>query len=233
MRSAQVTTIVTAFNCEPFVGDALRSVLAQTEGEVIVVDDASTDATASVVAECPSVRYLRHDANSGPAAARNTGLSAARGEVIAFLDGDDLWSPEKMAMQLAHLEREPGLQIVLGRLRFFHTPEVPADDEAHLVYSFGAALVRREAFERAGPIDESLRFGEDTDWFLKVRELEIPTHVHDDVVLLYRRHESNMTLERTAETRKADLFGVIRRSVKRRQEGGQPASSLPVLGHRR
>jgi len=233
MSSAEVTTIVTAFNCAAFVGDALRSVLSQTRGEVIVVDDASTDTTAAVVAEFPSVRYLRHAANLGPAAARNTGLSAARSEIVAFLDGDDLWSPDKMAMQLAHIERDPGLQVVLGRLRFFHTPKAPDDDVAHLVYSFGAALFRRAAFDRAGPIDESLRFGEDTDWFLKVRELQIPTHVHDDVVLLYRRHGHNMTLERTAATRKADLFGVLRRSVKRRQEGGDPPSSLPALGNRR
>jgi glycosyltransferase involved in cell wall biosynthesis len=232
MNTADVTAIIPVFNGGPFLAEALRCVLEQRPGEVIVVDDGSQDATAEVVRAFPAVRYLRHERNRGPAAARNTGLAAARGALVAFLDADDVWTADKLELQLGHLRRQPELEVVLGRLRFWHTPANSADTEAHLVYSFGAALFRKAVFDRVGAIDEALRFGEDTDWFLKLRERQIATLVHDDVVLLYRRHQHNMTLQRTAQTRTADLFSVLRQSVKRRQGQGAMAA-LPALGRRR
>ncbi len=90
------------------VGNAVRSALNQTHAplEVLVVDDGSTDDSAAVAeAFGPAVRVLRQR-NQGPAAARNTGLDAARGEYIAFLDSDDLWLPDKLEKQLAAVEHD-------------------------------------------------------------------------------------------------------------------------------
>jgi len=97
-----VSVIMPAYNVEPFVGDALNSALAQTTRnlEVVVVDDGSTDGTGRVVAEIarqdPRVRLV-HQQNRGLAGARNTALAAARGDVFALLDSDDLWEPEFLA----------------------------------------------------------------------------------------------------------------------------------------
>jgi teichuronic acid biosynthesis glycosyltransferase TuaG len=101
-----VSIVTPAFRAERFVGETIRSAQAQTcpDFEMLVVDDCSPDGTASVVAAIAEhdarIRLLRHERNGGPAAARNTALAAARGRFIAFLDGDDLWLPEKLERQV-------------------------------------------------------------------------------------------------------------------------------------
>ena len=114
-----VSVIMPAYNVAPYVGDALRSALAQTftDLEVLVVDDGSTDATADVVAGIaardPRVRLIRQP-NRGLAGARNTGLRSARGDVFALLDSDDLWEPEFLAEQVAILRAHPDVHTVTG-----------------------------------------------------------------------------------------------------------------------
>jgi len=101
--SAGVSVIVTTYNQAPYIGAAISSVLTQTYKpfEIIVVDDGSTDETPTRLATYHDrVRYIRQ-ANQGVAASRNTGIRAARGDLLAFLDGDDLWEPEKLAVQVA------------------------------------------------------------------------------------------------------------------------------------
>jgi teichuronic acid biosynthesis glycosyltransferase TuaG len=106
-----VSVVMPVWNTAGHVGEAIASVRAQSFGawELIVVDDASDDGSAGVVAAAAAgdgrIRLLRHDENRGAAAARNTALGSARGRFIAFLDSDDLWKPEKLVTQLAHVER--------------------------------------------------------------------------------------------------------------------------------
>src|SRR6266540_6368104 len=109
-----VTAIVTFFNQAEFVDTALSSVLAQTYPalEVIVVDDGSTDGTAARCAAWGDrIVYVRQ-ANAGAAAARNSGLRLARGELIAHLDGDDLWEPEKLRVQVDAARRFPDAALI-------------------------------------------------------------------------------------------------------------------------
>ena len=99
------------YNCEAFVGEAIDSIRNQTmeDWELIVVDDASTDASAECVSEKlddARINLLRFDRNSGPAAARTAGIMQAQGRYIAFLDSDDLWLPEKLETQLAFMDQE-------------------------------------------------------------------------------------------------------------------------------
>ncbi len=109
----RVSIVIPTFNCAPFLGRAIDSVLAQTYGdyEVIVVDDGSTDETHGVVARFASkIRYL-YQPNKGVSSARNLALSQASGELIAYLDADDMWYPHKLERQVAFLDthRECGL----------------------------------------------------------------------------------------------------------------------------
>lgn len=109
-----ISVVVTTYNQAPYIEQALQSVFAQTYKpyEVIVVDDGSTDDTPSRITPFgSSVIYIRQS-NQGIAASRNTGISKARGEFIAFLDGDDLWDPEKLSVQAAAAQRYPNSGLI-------------------------------------------------------------------------------------------------------------------------
>ena len=104
-----VSIIMPAYNCERFIAEAIRSVLAQTytDWELIIVDDCSTDNTAQIVASFDDRRivYQRNEKNMGAALTRNKALQIAKGHYIAFLDADDLWAPEKLEHQIAFMEK--------------------------------------------------------------------------------------------------------------------------------
>ena len=125
MKSSRpmVTVIIPVYNGEEYLAEDIESVLGQTYHplEIIVVDDGSTDDTATVASRFKElVRYI-YQPNSGPAAARNRGLKMARGEVIGFVDADDLWVENKLDLQLGLLADNPSVQIVIG---FAHTVEI-------------------------------------------------------------------------------------------------------------
>ncbi len=111
-----VSVIIPTYNRADMLDEALRSVFAQTykDFEVIVVDDGSTDHTRSVVDKYPHrVRYV-HQENQGHALAKNTGIAAADGGYIAFLDDDDTWLPRKLELQMDVLENNPDVDLVYG-----------------------------------------------------------------------------------------------------------------------
>jgi glycosyltransferase involved in cell wall biosynthesis len=181
----QVSVIVPVYNRADVVGRAIASVRGQTlrDIEIIVVDDGSTDGLDSVLEaeDDPRLRVIRHPQRRGAAAARNTGIAAARGDCVAFLDSDDEWLPPKLERQVAMLRAAP--PSVSGVTCGYHlVPDrpgrpalkTPADcATAHrLVWgcdlSPGSTLVvRRQALAQIGPFDEGLSRLEDWDWMLR------------------------------------------------------------------
>ena len=109
----RVSVIIPTYNRADLVQQALASVKAQTyrDFEIVVVDDGGTDGTFEVLSADREIRVLRHAGRRGVSAARNTGIIAARGEWLAFLDSDDLWLPDKLARQIFWLEGQPELLI--------------------------------------------------------------------------------------------------------------------------
>jgi glycosyltransferase involved in cell wall biosynthesis len=224
MSRPAVSVILPCYNGARFLPEAVTSVRRQQYEplEILIVDDGSTDATPQVAPQLGAdVRYFRKD-NGGPASARNVGLREARGEVIAFLDADDQWPDGKLALQLARLEADPALDVVTGRVQYIELPgaehldlrfEGPDQTLTHV--HLGAGLYRRRAFDTVGPFDEAFRISDDTDWFLRARELGLKIIVLADVTLLYRLHDSNLT--RRARTRDFMMTELVHKSLERRR----------------
>lgn len=222
-----VSVVIPYFNNGAFLGEALESLSRQDYPlEIVLVDDGSDDDSVS---RLPDVTYIRQE-NRGPAGARNTGIRAARGELIGFLDADDTWPDGKLAAQMARFAARPGLKMVTGRLRYIWDgiepePMRQAEDTPVHIH-LGAALVRREAFARLGLFDESMPFEADLDWLLRFHEQGLPMEVTGEVALIYRRHAGN--LSRGVDVRRTRLPEVLKRSLDRRRAAGA-VNALPSL----
>ena len=187
----KVSVIVPTHNRAGLLAQALASVFAQSfqDFEIVIVDDASSDDTRAMVANFSDVRlrYFRNTKNRGEAACRNTGVDHATGDYIAFLDDDDTWLPEKLAMQVAALDRCPPQ--VGGIYTGYHRVDIntgkiiatiAAEKRGHIygdlrahnwVGSPSAVLLRRECFDRAGRFDEKIKFGVDYDMWIRISRL--------------------------------------------------------------
>jgi hypothetical protein len=224
-----LTVVIPVYNGAPFLVRAVRCVLMQEYPgvEIIVIDDGSGDDLETAVRDLPvDVRLFRQD-NGGAASARNRGIRNASGEVIAFLDVDDLWPAHNLINLVDVLAAHPDADVVHGRAQVtrFTTYEeegeyVGTPSEA-FPYYIGAGVYRRQAFERVGFFDSDLKFGEDTDWFARAAECRLNIHRVDDVTLIVRRHDGNMTRGKTlAELNPLRLF---KKALDRRRRGAEDA----------
>lgn len=178
-----VSVVIPAYNAASTITRAIKSVLLQDIGdlelEIIVVDDGSQDATASLVESSmklsrQNIRLIRQE-NSGPAAARNTGVSAAKGEYIAFLDADDQWLPGKLKAQVQALDDYPEVALVCtpmnGRRFRPRSPRFRIRFRSLLwsnrVYT-SSVLLRKQTFFDAGGFNPTRRLSEDYELWLKI-----------------------------------------------------------------
>jgi GT2 family glycosyltransferase len=131
------------------------------------------------------------------------------------------------------LDEDPSVDVVLGRTQLVRQvgagPDARLEDcaPAFVLLTPTAALFRRRAFERVGRFDEALRYGEDSDWFMRARECGLPILVEDEVALLYRRHDHNMTHGRNMK--ELAVLDILKRSLDRRRRTGGAATPLPGL----
>ena len=220
-----VSVIIPAYNCEGFITESVESVRRQNHNplEIIIVDDGSTDGTAGRVKTLgKDIRYMRQS-NRGPAAARNRGITMAGGDVIAFLDADDYWPSNKMEIQLARLEKDPQIEVILGRVQFIGTLteadrkiRFESPDNTTININLGSGIFRKSVFERVGVFDESLRHFEDCDWFLRAREKEVSMVILEDVALHYRRHENSMSRRKSEDD--PTMIQILKKSLDRRRQ---------------
>ncbi len=185
------SVVIPLYNKEKFVRETLRSVLSQTftDFEIIVVDDASTDGSLNVVKSIASdrIRIVSHEKNKGLSAARNTGIRNSSAEFIAFVDADDLWKPfflEKMRELISrfphagvfasgYTEKYPGVElkvkknIDLGEGEMNIIPDFFKANLYQPIFWYGSAVVRKAVFESVGYFDETITFGEDTDFNIR------------------------------------------------------------------
>jgi glycosyltransferase involved in cell wall biosynthesis len=225
MARPLVSVIVPAYQAEAYIGEALASALAQEhrELEVIVVDDGSTDRTAEIAA-AHGVKVIRQG-NGGPAAARNAGLALARGELLAILDADDIWPPDRITRQVAHLREHPGDGMVMGLTEPFVTPGEPRPahfpqliDRSAYAGHPSTLLVRREVFELVGRFDESLRLSEDLDWLARATDAGVRIGRLQHTLLRYRIHAANTS--RNPLANRTATLRALRASVQRKRSAG-------------
>ena len=226
--SRLVSVIIPVYNCERFLAEAIESALAQTYRpiEVIVVDDGSTDRSADIARSYEEVHYI-YQANQGPAVARNTGLAAAQGEFIAFLDHDDVWLPNKLAVQVEHLIEHPDGGLNVCRIENFLDPGVslpPGGGDVPLMkeqINLGTMVVRRDVFSQVGDFDPGYSVADDLDWVTRAKDLGARMTILPDVLMRRRVHEANLSHD--VQTRKSDWFRLFKASIDRqgRQSSGQ------------
>ncbi|MGV6826286.1 MAG: glycosyltransferase family 2 protein [bacterium] len=193
-----ISIIIPVHNGERYIGEAVASVLDQNNVgklEVIVVDDGSTDSTAAIATKLTGNVTYAYQENTGPAAARNRGISMAQSPVIGFLDADDLWIEGMIAKQRDHLDTHPAVDVVQAKLQYFCKREAGwvMEHEPFYALSVTATLFRRSAFERVGNFDPELRFSEDVDWYFRAKSKGLNIDRIPEASLLYRRHEQNIT----------------------------------------
>lgn len=218
----KISVLTTLFNHERFIKDALQSALIQTlpPSEIIVLDDASTDNSLKAARSVshPAIQVISEKCNLG---GPNTmkGLSACKGDLIAILNSDDVWAPEKLEKQFSHLASSPQAGVVFTHVRTIDESGTPWTGSSHrhqqvfdvqnrsryewlrhffLVgnpFCASSALVRRECFDRLGPLDGSYIQLQDLDMWIRVAIAGYDLHVIEEPLTYYRvmRDGNNMS----------------------------------------
>jgi len=218
-----VSCVVPVYNGERFLGEAIDSILAQTyqPTEIIVVDDGSTDRTPDVIAQYAGRVTSARQTNAGAAAARNHGISLAHGEFIAFLDADDLWHEEKLAVQLDRFEKRPELGYCLTYMQNFWVEELKEEAQrlqGHELTkpqpgTISTFVVRRSSFDTVGLLNTDYMNRDYHDWMLRADGLGIRRETLSDVLLSRRIHDTNISRQRPRE----EFFDIIKRSLDSRR----------------
>lgn len=219
-----VSVVIPAYNCAEFITETLESVYKQTykNYEIIVVDDGSADGTKSALdPHMEKIRYFYQE-NKGTAAARNAGVEKARGELIAFLDNDDLWLPEKLELQVRALQKYPEACFVFTEGKSFDGSGLLKDSlipkhfrkwinshnydrsiflrgwifeeflPANIICSATSVLVKKQCLLDIGGLDEEISIGDDYDLYLRLAR-HYPVCLVKKCLYMWRFRENNQS----------------------------------------
>lgn len=213
----KVTVIIPCYNREMFIRETLESALGQTYEnlEIIAVDDGSTDRTREIIEQYDGrIQLLEHEGreNKGQSAAINIAMRSSKGEYVAILDSDDLWSIDKIEKQVGYLERNPEIGIVYGngyaideRGKTLYKLIPPGRKEESdprkmlLECHFNIpsnALVRRSVYDKTGEYDEAMRSSQDHDMAIRLLEVTKAAFL-DEAVWYYRQHPDTQSKKHT------------------------------------
>jgi glycosyltransferase involved in cell wall biosynthesis len=230
MSDKRTSVIMPVYNGAAYLNDAVTSILRQTHAphEIIIVDDGSTDGSHQIAkAFPPVVRYLCKE-NGGPASARNFGIANATGDFLAFIDQDDLWNEAKLARQMACFDAEPSLELCYTLVDLFWDSALANEESGYSGhartrnvpgYVMPTLLGRRAAFDRVGPLDESLVFGDGTDWAMRAIDAGLHVKLLPEVLLYHRMHKDNLTRDRERSQR--EFIRIVRSRLDRLRKDGK------------
>jgi glycosyltransferase involved in cell wall biosynthesis len=217
-----ISVIIPAYNREEYIGEAIESVLTQTYPpyEVIVVDNNSTDRTVEIAASFAGVSVV-HESKQSIGAARNRGVLASSGDWLSFLDSDDLWTQEKLALQVAELERHAEVSICFGMSQNFADPTTSPDALPVAAINtrpiagrtVSTLLIHRPVFEQIGLFAETTGSTEYVEWFSRLQDNGEPFVEVDQVLHLRRIHAQN-----TAPKHNQQYSQVLKQILDRRRK---------------
>ena len=220
MTPVTISAIVAVRNAVESVRRALESITTQSHAidEIVIIDGRSTDGTLEVLASYPDVMVITQP-DDGLAAARNLGLAATSGSIVAFLDADDWWEPDKTARQVGLLI-DASVHVVAGMMRRARQGAVGANAiETVPALTPGGLLIRRHVFDHVGDFDPRFQIASDTEWLIRVREAGLGPTVHSDVVL--HKGVRPESLSRDVRRYREELLQVARERA-RRFDGARP-----------
>jgi glycosyltransferase involved in cell wall biosynthesis len=200
-RSPLVSVVMTVFNGEKYLCEAIESVLTQTHRsfELIVIDDGSTDNSAAVAKSFSSrLRYFYQE-NGGQGFAMNRGIELSRGYFLDFLDADDVLKEDKLMLQMAVFDDNPDIDMVFGQVEQFYSSELDENHRkriripAKVMPGFfkGCMLIKRDSFFRVGAFDTRWKLGDFIDWYLRAEEEGLTSIMLNETLLLRRIHANN------------------------------------------
>lgn len=196
----RVSVIIATYNQARFLAETIDSILGQdfSDVEIIVVDDGSTDNTPQVAAQFDNVVFIQQE-NRGQGAAVNNALAHAHGDLIAFLDSDDVMPPGTLAMRVARFDDDPELDYSQGLLVEFLSPGLDFEPGSHRDVGdskpgplSGTTMVRRDAQHRVGAWRTDVKLGSFMDWLMRARDLNLTFYQHQEVLLHRRLHDDNL-----------------------------------------
>lgn len=191
----QVSVIVPVFNAERYIAEAIDSILAQSTPamEIVTIDDGSSDNSATILKRYGSKLRYHYQANSGSSVARNNGVAMTRGQMLAFLDADDLWVARKLAIQLAAFRENPSLDLVWGHVvEFTGSPPLAGESVTPVPgHHPGTMLIRRAVFDRVGGFSETYQQAEVLEWMTRLMQQDVNCLMLPDVLMYRRIHDAN------------------------------------------
>jgi len=220
-----ISVIMPVKNGSQFIEAALSSVFKNItlEDEVIVVDDGSDDDTIQKIdalsTRCKRPIQVIKTIDAGPARARNLAIDIAKGELITFIDHDDLWPKDRMKNHLNFFNDDTSIDLVVGKIQAFENAingrRVNIAKKIHHVH-LGATTFKRSVFDAMKGFKPEYLFSEDLDLFTRIRESNFKFYFDNKIALYYRRHESNMTNDSNQKIMQFTLKALLD-SVKRRR----------------
>lgn len=218
-----VTVALPVYNGERFLEQAIDSVLGQSSWEIhlVAVDDGSTDSSGLILAERaeadPRISVITFERNRGVAAARNEAIGSRDDPLVAMIDQDDLWSSDRLDVGWEALSRDTSLSFTTGHVTFdLSEDQLPGWVRPDWLNGpqpgnvFGTLLAWRECcWSAVGTLDETLRYGDDTDWFIRARDLGVAHRMLPEVLLRRRIHNANGSRHTSQSI--PELFEILRR----------------------
>lgn len=222
-----ISIIMATKNAVRYLEQALESAASQTyqHYEIVVIDAQSSDGTLEIAKKYPRTSCYQQK-SIGFANAWNEGIDVSKGSLIAFLDSDDRWVPEKLSLQYAYLQEHPEFSCVVGHVQFFHDSEEPLppscrkdlESGPRIAYMPGALLARREVFDKIGKFDSTMKIANDIDWFARLKDLNGGIGVINSVVIEKRIHAKNLSYTNTeGGAYDKEILVSLRRSILRQR----------------
>jgi glycosyltransferase involved in cell wall biosynthesis len=221
----KVSVIIPVYNGSKYLATTLETVLGQSYPlhEIIVIDDGSTDSSPAILRGYGERLRVTRQSNQGVAAARNVGLQQVSGDLVAFIDQDDLWPIDRTRILVEALQADPTAQVAAGLVEILYErtrPVTPLDNFGTAIREFylGSLLIKKEVFDILGSFHTGVGYADDVDFMMRRREAKIPTVYVDQITLQYRLHEENTSGDRNMTNR--HLMAALRESLQRRRKAG-------------